>query len=164
MRGELRRLGIFYSFLGCDFRAYVILFCKGFQQKGDQVRKRLFLISCILNMALVASGCAPLIIGGAIGAVGGYAISKDTVQVDIDKPYDSLWASAVSVSDARGIIRLEDPARGRIELDAEKSKVRINITRLTKLASRIRVSARKYHLPNISLAEDICMRVIDGAK
>lgn len=110
------------------------------------------------------SGCAPLIIGGAVGVVGGYAISKDTVQGETDKPYDILWNSALMISGIRGTIRQEDRARGYIELEIESSRVWIRLIRLARATTRLRISARKYHLPNMDLAHDIFTKVMEGAR
>lgn len=115
-------------------------------------------------LVLSISGCLPLIIGGAVGALGGYAISKDTIQADSDKPYDQLWNAALDVSRARGNIRQEDAARGYIEADVEKSKVWIRMVRLTQATTRIRISSRKYRLPNLELAQDMFVKMMEGAK
>ncbi len=121
----------------------------------------LFLIPCIFVSIL---GCAPLIIGGAVGAVGGYAISKDTIQGETDKSYDSIWEAALTVSKIRGQIKYEDNTKGYIDLEAESSKVYIRLIRLTAATTRLRVSARKYHFPNMSLAQDIFTKIMDQAK
>lgn len=111
---------------------------------------------------VIISGCAPLIIGGAVGALGAYAVSKDTIQGDTDKPYDSLWESAVSVAASKGAIKKEDRARGYIDLKDNSSQVYIRLIRLTRSTVRIRISARKYHLPNLGLAQEIFTKIIDG--
>jgi len=121
----------------------------------------LFIIPCILLSAL---GCAPLIVGGAVGALGGYAVSKDTIQGETDKSYDSLWKSALMVSNIRGQIKFEDRLKGYIELEAESSKVYIRLVRLTVTTNRLRVSARKYHFPNLNLAQDIYVKIMEQAE
>ena len=121
----------------------------------------LFVIPCIFVSIL---GCAPLIIGGAVGAVGGYAISKDTIQGETDKSYDSIWEAAVTVSKIRGEIKYEDKTKGYIELEAESSKVYVRLIRLTTAATRLKVSARKYHFPNMSLAQDIFTKIMEQAR
>ncbi|MFH1269651.1 MAG: hypothetical protein ABIH75_01150, partial [Candidatus Omnitrophota bacterium] len=73
---------------------------------------KLFLI---LFLLVSISGCAPLIIGGAVGALGGYAVSKDTIQGETDRSYDSLWAAAYTVSKIRGEIKYDDKMKGYIE-------------------------------------------------
>lgn len=106
-----------------------------------------------------------MIVGGALGAAGGYAISKDTVQGDTDKDYDSLWNAAQDVLNTRGKIKKEDFSRGYIEgVTQDSSLVWVRMTRLTKTASRVRVSARRYHLPNLNLAQDIFVRIIEEVK
>lgn len=109
-------------------------------------------------------GCAPLIIGAAAGGLGAYAISKDTVQGDSDKDYEALWESALSVAKIRGIIQQVNAGTGYIELSAESSKVWIRLIRLTQATTRIKISARKYHFPNMELAQDFFVKVIAGTK
>ena len=123
-------------------------------------------ISLILLPFILISvcGCAPLIIGAAAGGLGAYAVSKDTVQGDSDKSYDALWESAVSVSGMRGIIQQDNANTGYIELSAESSKVWIRLIRLTQATTRIKISARKYHFPNMELAQDIFVKIITGAR
>jgi hypothetical protein len=107
----------------------------------------------------------PLIIGSAVGALGGYAISKDTVQGETDKPYEALWENSLMVARIRGVIKQEDYTRGYIVLEAEgKSQVWIRLVRLTQATTRVRVSARKYHLPNIELAQDIFVKIIEEVR
>ena len=123
---------------------------------------RLFIIPLIL---ISISGClAPIIVGGAVGALGGYAISKDTVQSETDTPYDNLWNSAVQVARIRGAIEQEDGIKGYLKLKAEASDVEIRLMRLTRATTRMRISARRYHLPNLNLAEDIFAKIMEGAK
>ena len=115
-------------------------------------------------MLISVAGCAPLIIGAAAGGLGAYAIGRDTVQGDSDKSYEALWESAVSVAGMRGIIQQENSSTGYIELSAESSKVWIRFIRLTQATTRIKISARKFHLPNIGLAQDLFVKIITGAK
>ena len=115
-------------------------------------------------LILSISGCLPLIVGGAVGALGGYAVSKDTLQADSDKPYEQLWNAALNISRIRGNIRQEDAARGYIEADVEKSKVWIRMVRLTQATTRIRISSRKYRLPNLELAQDMFVKIMEEVK
>jgi hypothetical protein len=113
---------------------------------------------------LITAGCAPLIIGAAAGGLGAYALSKDTVQGDSDKDYDALWESALTVARSRGLIQEEDAAAGSLVLGVQSSKVWIKLTRVTQATTRIKVSARKYRLPNIELAQDIFVKIISGIR
>jgi hypothetical protein len=126
------------------------------------VKKNLFVL--FFGFCVLFSGCAPLIIGGTVGALGGYAVSKDTVQAETETDYDKLWNASLSLIRYRGRPMIEDYARGIIQAEVDSSKVWIRVIRLTKNFNRIRVSARKYHLPNLSLAQDLFVRIIEQAK
>lgn len=109
-------------------------------------------------------GCAPLILGTAAGALGAYAVGNDTIQGESDKPYDSLWDAAITVSKIRGTIKQEDSQRGYIELEAERSQVWIRLVRLTRSTTVLRISARRFHFPNIELAQDIYVKIMEDPR
>lgn len=140
------------------------LFYKGIFQKGAEMKKFLFLSFIIPFILLSLAGCVPLIIGGAAGALGAYAVSKDTIQGETDKPYDLLWDAALMVSRVRGTVKTEDRLRGYIELTVGTSKAYIRLIKFTQTTVRLRVSARKYHLPDLSLAEDIFIKIMEQAR
>jgi hypothetical protein len=149
--------------LGIDSGFVVFLFFKSYFKKGDEMKKiaAFFVLSLLfLNIA----GCAPLIIGAAVGAVGGYAVSKDTVQGETDKPYEDLWNAALTVSKIRGTLIAENYPSGTIELDVKPTKVWIRLIRLTQATTRIRISARRYHFPNLELAQDLFVKIMEQAK
>lgn len=124
-------------------------------------RLSIFLVLFILP---VVCGCVPLIIGAAAGGLGAYAVSKDTVQGDSDKNFDLLWESAIDVGKQYGIIQQENISTGYIELTVDSNKVWIRLIRLTQATTRIRISARKYHFPNMELAQDLFVKIITGVK
>ncbi|MDD5561572.1 MAG: hypothetical protein PHT50_05525 [Candidatus Omnitrophica bacterium] len=111
-----------------------------------------------------ACGCVPLIIGAAAGGLGAYAVSRDTVQGDSDRGFDLLWESAVNVARQQGIVQQENISTGYIELTADSAKVWIRLIRLTRATTRIRVSARKYHFPDMDLAQDLFVKIVTGVK
>jgi hypothetical protein len=122
----------------------------------------LFLLVPVITLSLC--GCVPLIIGGAAGALGAYAVGKDTIQGDTDKLYDSLWYAAYDIAKLYGFIKQEDQARGYIALEKESSKIYIQLFRLTQATTRLKVSARKHHLPDLALAQDLFVRIMDAAR
>ncbi|MDD5119880.1 MAG: DUF3568 family protein [Candidatus Omnitrophica bacterium] len=126
--------------------------------------KKFSSLALLLCYLLSICGCAPLIIGAAAGGLGAYAVSKDTVQGNTDKRYEALWDSALNVIRTRGLIQEEDFAAGYIEAGVESSKVWIKLTRLTQATTRVKVSARKYHFPNMELAQDVFVKIITGVK
>jgi len=127
--------------------------------------KKWILSFCAMPLiAVCLAGCIPLIIGGAVGALGGYAISKDTIQADTDKPYDSLWDAAETLAKLRGSVKKTNPVSGYLELQIEASKVYMRLIRMTPTVTRIRISARKYHLPNLDLAQDLFVKLMESVK
>jgi len=128
------------------------------------MKKRAILYFLLPFVFLSMSGCLPLMVGGAAGALGAYAVGKDTIQGDTDKPYDSLWNAALTVSRIRGTIKQEDSQKGYIELEAQRSQVWIRLIRLTHSTTRLRILARKYHLPDIGLAQDMYVKIMEEVK
>lgn len=126
--------------------------------------KKFFLFLIILSLLSSTVGCVPLIVGAAVGALGGYAASKDTIQGDSDIEYDRLWNAAVTLARIRGTIKTEDYESGYIRAEMDSSRIWIKLVRLTKQTTRLRVSARKYRLPNLNLAQDLFIKIIEEAK
>ncbi len=126
--------------------------------------KKKLSIALVLFALPALCGCVPLIVGAAAGGLGAYAVSKDTVQGDSDKNFDLLWGSAINVGRQYGIIQQENISTGYIELTADSSKVWIRLIRLTQATTRIRISARKFHFPNMELAQDIFVKIVTGVK
>lgn len=128
--------------------------------------KKILIAYLIISFMLVnLTGCiGALIIGGAAGALGAYAVGKDTVQGETDKPYDNLWNAALTISRIRGAIKQEDRQRGYIELGADSSKVSIRLIKLTRATTRLKVTSRKHHLPNLDLAQDIFAKIMEQTR
>jgi hypothetical protein len=127
------------------------------------VREFLVIMLLLYNI-ITSSGCVAFMVGGAAGALGGYAVSKDTVQAETDRPYELLWDSALRVGRIRGAIKQEDRQRGNIQLEADSSLVWIRLIRLTRSTTRLRISARKYRLPNLRLAQEFFVKILEEAK
>lgn len=120
-------------------------------------------IFLVLFLSFYSSGCV-LLIGGAVGAAGVYAVSKDTMEGETDTPYADLWKTAVTVSRIRGTIVEKDSLKGNIQLKVDSSKAYISLIRITDATTKVRVSARKYHFPNLALAQEIFVKILEGAE
>ncbi|MFA5144659.1 MAG: DUF3568 family protein [Candidatus Omnitrophota bacterium] len=127
------------------------------------MKKTAFLYCFLSVLFLSITGCV-FVLGGAAGALGAYGISRDTIQADTDKPYDMLWSSTLAVSRQRGTIIQEDNLKGYIEFQADSSHVWIKLIRMTQATTRIKISARKYHFPNLDLAQRIFVQIMEEAK
>jgi hypothetical protein len=150
-------------FLGDNSWADRFLFYKNILKKGNKMKK-VTVLFLLVALCLNVLGCVPLIVGGAAGALGAYAVTKDTIQGESDKSYGALWNAANMVCRIRGTIKDEDSVKGYIELETESGHVWIRLIRLTRATTRIRISARKYHLPNLDLAQDMFVKIMEEAK
>jgi len=127
--------------------------------------KRLWLLAGIGILSVAVSGCAPLLVGAAVGGAGVYAAGKDTTEGEIGRPYTDVWAAAVRVAGIMGTVTRQDVSSGVLELKtAESSKVWIRVMHLTRETSRLRVAARKYKLPHLVLAQDVYGKIANEAK
>lgn len=128
------------------------------------MKKNVFIFMALLvSLCLFSSGCFYLVVG-AVGAVGGYAVSDDAIQGETDKGIDKIWGSALKVTNILGTIETEDRQKGVIEAKVDTSKVKITVDQLTPKTSRMRVSARRHLLPNRKLAQKIYLKIIENAK
>ena len=127
------------------------------------MRKTIFSLA-LLFLSCFSSGCLPFIIGGAVGAAGAVAISKDTLQADTDKPYESLWSAALTVGRIQGTVKQEDSSKGFLEVAVKAGFIQVRLIRLTHAATRIRISARRYHLPAMELAQNFYTKMMEEAR
>lgn len=122
-------------------------------------------VGLLLIYGLLLGGCAPLIIGSAVGAVGGYAISRDTVAGESDKDYEALWDAALEVSNSMGIVKKQNRQKGTLQFNIGTTNVVvISLEKLTAQSSRVKVSARKHHFPDLKTAEKVFIRIMDTTK
>ncbi len=111
------------------------------------------------------SGCAPLLVGVALGGATVYAISKDTIQGDTEKSYEGLWEAAVNVAGTYGMIKTEDKNTGYIFIEGPSGRIWIHLVKLTRAATRIKISARnKLHLPDLNKAQEVFVKIMEQAQ
>ncbi|MDD2703678.1 MAG: DUF3568 family protein [Candidatus Omnitrophica bacterium] len=110
------------------------------------------------------SGCAPLLVGVALGGATVYAISKDTIQGDTEKQYDSLWDASINVAGTYGMVKTENRDSGYLFVEGPSGRVWIHLVRLTRTATRIKISARnKFHLPDLNKAQEVFVKLMEQA-
>jgi len=126
--------------------------------------KNLLTSLLVLHLAVFNLGCTAFIVGSAVGALGGYAISRDTIQGEVDKDYDSLWESAADVLDMMDASEINDSTKGRIQARITKTKVLITIEQLTPHTSRLKVKCRKGIFPKLALSQNLYVKIIEQAK
>ncbi|MEW6170347.1 MAG: DUF3568 family protein [Candidatus Omnitrophota bacterium] len=125
--------------------------------------KNLFKGICIFICGLSLSGCI-FVVGAAVGAAGGYVISKDTIQGETDKGIASIWQASIDITQIMGTIKTKDIEANKIEAEIEGSHVVISITSITPATRRLKVTSRKNLLPNLKLAEKIFVNIMQRLK
>jgi hypothetical protein len=118
------------------------------------VRKR----GLFIAISLLLSGCTPFLL--AAGAVGGYAVSKDSVTVDLDRPLEQVWKAAVEETKKLGTLKKEDRNEGRLEALISRTDVVVTVESLTPSTVRVVVRARKHLLPKIQVAQRLATAII----
>lgn len=100
-----------------------------------------------------------MVIGG-LGAVGGYAVSSDTIEGVLS--YDQLdtWDATKEVVSIMGVIEEDSEESGVVIAKINGAKVTINIISLTDENTKIRIKARKALLPKISTAQDVYVKIV----
>lgn len=121
---------------------------------------RFFFFASIMVFAL--SGCI-FVVGGAVGALGGYAISQDTIQGETSNSYSDVWGSAVKVARILGDTIMEDKAAGSIEAKVNNATVWVDMEEIVKGAVRLRVKARKFLFPDLKLAQKVYVKILENA-
>ena len=125
-----------------------------------QAIRKFLLAALVTGLSLSLSGCFYLVLGG-LGAVGGYAVSPDTVEGTSDRDSEEVWDAAVTVANIMGNITRQSEKEGKLEAIINNSRVNISVMQFTKKKSKILVKARKSFFPNIATAQDVYIKVIN---
>lgn len=96
--------------------------------------------------------------------MGGYAITRDTIQGEYDSRYNNAWKAATDVCAILGTVTLKDANKGTVESMINQAKVRVEITQLTPETIRIKVKARKGLFPQIGVAESVFVKIVQRLK
>ena len=103
-------------------------------------------------LAIGLSGCAPILLATA-GAVVGYAVSRDSVTLDLDRPLDRVWSACLEETKHQGTVKKQDQARGRIDAHIRRTDVVVTVDALTPSTVRVVIRARKNLLPQVEIAQ-----------
>lgn len=122
-------------------------------------RKRIGFFSLLAALLLSSSGCIYLVVGG-IGAVGGYVVSPDTVEGLTEYDELDLWDASFEVASVMGVIKKQSEGVGEIQALINGATVNITVEPLSEDTSKLSVKSRKYHLPKISVAQDVFVKIM----
>ena len=95
----------------------------------------------------------------AFGAVGGYAISKDSVTMDLDRPMEHIWNACVEETRHQGAVKRLDPKNGRLDAQIQQASVVVTVEQLTPATVRVVIRARRNLLPRIEVAQRLAIGI-----
>ena len=117
------------------------------------------ILSCLLVTSL--TGCVPMIfVAVGAGAVGGYAVSRDTFEGVSSKGQDEIWDAANHVLAIMGEVKDGDRKGGTIIAIISGVKVTVNVIPVSLTATKIRVKDSKSIFPRIATAQDVYAKVV----
>ena len=106
------------------------------------------------------AGCVPMLVAVGVGAVGGYAVSRDTFEGVSAKGQDEIWDAANNVLGIMGEIRNNDRKGGTIDALVIGAKVTVSVIPVSLTATKLRVKARKVIFPRIAIAQDVYAKIM----
>lgn len=125
-----------------------------------KIPKRILSIFLAALFCLTLNGCIFLVVGG-VGALGGYAVSRDTFEGVSSKGQEELESSAHKVLSIMGTITDEEPKEGEIEGIVDGTHVTVVITQINLTTCKLRVKARKDFLPRIGTAQEVYTKIMN---
>lgn len=120
-------------------------------------KRKLGYLIFFLLISGFASGCLPLLIGGA--AVGGYEVSPDSVSSHFNTSFSRAYSQTLAVLRTYGKTTMEDAKAGWIKVEFENYKVAAHIEELTPGSVKITVSCRRYTTPRVQKAKEIMDKI-----
>ena len=117
----------------------------------------------LLSSFLIASmaGCVPLVlVAVGAGAVGGYAVSRDTFEGVSSKGQDEIWDASTHVLTIMGEVKDSDRKGGMISAVVSGVNVTVTVVPISLTATKLRIKARKSIFPRIATAQDVYTKII----
>ena len=111
----------------------------------------------VLVACLGMTGCAAALVGA--GAVIGYAVSRDRVDLTVERPYPAVWSTCLEEAKRFGLLKEADQAAGRIEVLNQGTHVTLTLERLSETTVKIIFKARKNLLPKIDVAQRLATQL-----
>ena len=112
-----------------------------------------------LVLAVSAAGCAaPLFFIGA-GAVGGYAVSRDTFEGVTSKGEEEIWDAAYRVASIMGTIEEDNRRNGQMTARINGARVTITMMPINLTTTKLRIKARKGIFPRIGTAQEVYAKI-----
>jgi len=107
-----------------------------------------------------SNGCVFLVVGG-VGAVGGYAVTRDTFEGVSSKGQEEIMTAAHKVLSIMGTITDERPKDGEILATVNGNHVTVDVIQINLTSSKLRVKARYAIFPRVGAAQEVYTKIIN---
>ena len=94
------------------------------------------------------------------GAVGGYAVSRDTFEGVSSKGQDEIWEASSHVLSIMGEVKDSDRKNGTINAVVSGVNVSVTVVPISLTATKLRIKARRSIFPRIATAQDVYTKII----
>ncbi|MBF0619532.1 MAG: hypothetical protein HQL19_05135 [Candidatus Omnitrophica bacterium] len=128
-------------------------------KRTQYLRSFLGLILCGI-LAFGASGCVYLVVG-AVGVVGGYVVSPDTVEGTTARAIEEVWDSTKEICGIMGKIVEELPSGNQLVATINGSQVTVSLIAVNASTTKLTVKARKAFMPKIDVAQDVYSKIVN---
>ncbi len=128
----------------------------------NSIKKIIFPVLLLTALAASACGCIPLIVGAGVGVVGGYVISPDTVEGQVNRALNEAWDSAKEILGIMGQIVQENSSGSEITAMVSGTKVTVTLSAINVSTTKLTVKARKSFMPKIDVAQDVYTKIVNS--
>ncbi|MBF0569923.1 MAG: hypothetical protein HQL18_04040 [Candidatus Omnitrophica bacterium] len=115
----------------------------------------------IALLAAASSGCVYLAVG-AIGVVGGYVVSPDTVAGQSSRSMEETYAAAKQILGIMGQIQEDNQSANGLVATISGARVTVSVAAINVSVSKLTVKARKAFMPKIDLAQDVYAKIVNS--
>ncbi len=115
------------------------------------------LIACQVALSGCAAAAVALVAGS--GAVAGYAVSRDKVELLVERTFAETWDASLDEIRRLGILQETDEKEGEIEATVQGNKVTIQIKKESETTLRLVIRARRGLLPKVQVAQKVATRI-----
>lgn len=112
-----------------------------------------------ITVLLGFTGCTPIVF--VAGAVGGYAISRDTFEGVSAHALDELWDASNKVVSIMGTISDSDKSKYQIIGRVNGTDIVLTLYPVNLTTTKIRIKARRLMLPRVSVAQEVYTKIMN---
>ena len=117
-------------------------------------------MALVLSLCVFSGGCWFLVVGG-VGAVGGYAVTRDTFEGVTSKGQEELIDASRKVLSIMGTVKEEHPKDGLIQAIVYGNHVTVNVIQINLTTCKLRVKARNGIFPRLGVAQEVYTKIMN---